>query len=69
MPNTVTEVGTGAFGEVANITFNGEKAPEGIENALSENATVNIPEGSKGNYEDVLHENTNIVEIHTHRFA
>ena len=64
VPDTVKEVGTGAFGGVETVTFKGIEPPAGIKDALSPNATVNVPEGAEDNYRKALGENANIVEIH-----
>ena len=66
VPDTITEVGTGAFGEAETITFRGTEPPAGIKDALSPNATVNVPEGAKDSYLEAIDENANIVEAHTH---
>ena len=64
VPDTVTKVGNGAFGDVKTITFEGIEAPAGLKEAISENVTINIPEGAKESYQAALGEKANIVEKH-----
>ncbi|MGN0154370.1 MAG: leucine-rich repeat domain-containing protein [Lachnospiraceae bacterium] len=69
VPDTVTTVGNGAFGDAITITFNGNTVPDGIANAISGNGvTVNVPEGAGDSYKEALGESVTIVEIHTHIF-
>ena len=64
VPDTVSGVGTGAFGEAETVTFKGTEPPAGIKDALSTNSTVNVPEGSKDSYQVASGEEANIVEQH-----
>lgn len=47
IPDTVTEVGTGAFTGVATVTFEGATAPAGVKDAISEGTVVQIPDGAR----------------------
>ncbi|MGN0153550.1 MAG: leucine-rich repeat protein [Lachnospiraceae bacterium] len=69
VPDTVTKVGDGAFGEVSTVTFYGEEPPAGIAEALCQQAIVNVPDGTAESYRNVLGENVTIVEVHVHTFA
>lgn len=69
IPRTVKQLGIGALRNFLTVTFEGEQAPEGIENAIAENATVYIPEGAADNYKKALGEEVKLVEIHTHKYA
>ncbi|MGN0154261.1 MAG: leucine-rich repeat protein [Lachnospiraceae bacterium] len=70
---TVTKVGSGAFGDATIITFNGTTVPEGIASAISETeVTVNVPEEAGDSFrealKEVLGDSVTIVEIHIHTF-
>lgn len=65
VPDNVTEVGKGAFGNVKSIIFTGTTAPTGLKEALSKNVKVYVPEGAAENYKEMLPEGTEIVEAHT----
>ena len=70
VPDTVTEVGSGAFGGATTITFNGSTVPDGITEAdLQAVTTVKVPEGAKDSYQAVLGDSVNIEEEHTHKYA
>ena len=64
VPDTITKVGNGAFGDIQTITFEGTKAPEGLKDAISTNVTIHVPEGAKDSYQTALGEEANIVEQH-----
>ena len=69
IPDTVTEVGTGAFTGVATVTFEGATAPAGVKDAISEGTVVQIPDGAKDSYETALEGKGVIKELHTHQYA
>lgn len=69
IPDTVTEVGTGAFTGVATVTFEGATAPAGVKDAISERTVVQIPDGAKDSYETALEGKGVIKELHTHQYA
>lgn len=64
VPDTITKVGNGAFGDIQTITFEGTKAPEGLKDAISTNVTIHVPKGAKDSYQTALGEEANIVEQH-----
>ena len=69
VPDTVTEVGSGAFGGATTITFNGSTVPDGITEAdLQTVTTVKVPEGAKDIYQAVFGDSVNIEEEHTHKY-
>ena len=69
IPATVSELETGALGGATTVSFNGNTAPKGIANAITDNTTVNVPEGAGESFKEVLGESANIVEAHTHKYA
>lgn len=69
IPDTVTEVGEGAFTGVTTVTFEGATAPAGVKDAISEGTVVQIPDGAKDSYETALEGKGVIKELHTHQYA
>jgi len=69
VPETVTEVGKDAFGDADSVAFNSESAPEGIKEAIKDEATVKVPEEYADSYKTELGDEATIIEVHVHKYA
>ena len=54
LPSTIKELGMNAMSGVSSITFGGSNPPEGLDTAIDNGVSIQIPEGARENFEAAL---------------